>query len=151
MPQSLAIIYVHLVFSTKDRLPLIADKSLRAELHSYLGGISNRLGYIPMVIGGVEDHVHILARQSKRIALSDWIRDLKANSSSWIKGQGSGLSQFSWQSGYGAFSVGAEGVEATRKYILDQEEHHKHVSFQDELRQILIEHGIEPDEAHLWN
>ena len=151
MAQSLAVLYVHIVFSTKGRHPFLQDGSFRSEAHTYLGGTSAHLGCPPLVVGGTKDHVHILARQAKNVALSDWIRDLKSNSSTWIKEQRPAISRFAWQAGYGAFSVDMTRIEVVRNYILGQEAHHKKVTFQDELRRILIEHGIEPDEAHLWD
>jgi|SRR5579862_2083052 len=151
MSQSLALLYVHLVFSTKGRKPFLADKGMRAELWSVIGGIANHLGSQSLIVGGTEDHVHILARQSKTVAPADWIRDLKSNSSSWVKETDPRLADFAWQAGYGAFSVGPGGIERVRQYIVDQEAHHRKFSFQDELRAILREHGVTPDEAHLWD
>ena len=95
MPQTHTALYVHLVFSTKHRRPLLSDPDVRAEAHAYLGGISSRLGCPPCIVGGVADHVHILAQQSKKICLVDWVRDLKSNSSSWIKIK-SGQDNFAW-------------------------------------------------------
>ena len=151
MPQSLAAVYIHIVFSTDDRRPFLKDPTLRAELHSYLGGASNALGCASLVVGGVEDHVHVLARQSRTISLSDWVRKVKTSSSQWLKRQDASLSTFAWQSGYGAFSVGSKGVELVRGYIQNQEEHHRHFSFQDEFLQLLKEHGLEWDERYLWD
>ena len=85
MSQSLAVLYAHLIFSTKGRHPFLTDKNLRAEIHNYLGGISSHLGSTPTLVGGTEDHVHILARQAKTVAPANWVRDLKANSTAWIK------------------------------------------------------------------
>ena len=103
MPQSLSAVYLHLVFSTKDRHPFLTDLILRSEMHSMLGGISNQHGCIPILIGGVEDHVHILARLSRTTTQSDWVKELKRASSIWIKERELGMRDFSWQSGYGVF------------------------------------------------
>ena len=151
MPQSLSAVYVHIVFSTKERRPFIQALDLRTELHAYLGGVSNRLGCAPLIVGGVQDHVHILARQSRTITLANWVRDLKTSSSSWLKPREPSLSRFSWQAGYGAFSVDAGGIDHVRAYIRDQEEHHRSWSFQDEFRKLLREHDLTWDEKHVWD
>lgn len=149
MGQSLASVYVHAVFSTKERRPLIKDPTVRKQLHAYLGGICNAKGSTCITVGGTEDHVHILYRQSRTESISDTIRSIKSGSSSWIKGHDRML-EFSWQSGYGAFSVGFRELDAIIAYIGNQEEHHRKVSFMDELRGMLEEHGIEYDEKYLW-
>lgn len=148
MAQSLSAVYVHIIFSTKDRRPIFVDPAFRAELHSYLGGTCNHLGCKSLIVGGVEDHVHILAKQSRTLALSDWMRELKSNSSTWVKGREAG---FAWQAGYGAFSVDPTRVEVVRAYILGQEAHHRRVTFQDEFRAILKEYDLEGDERYLWD
>ena len=151
MPQSLSAVYVHIAFSTKDRRPYVKAPELRTELHAYLGGISNHLGCAPLIVGGVEDHIHLLARQARTISLADWVRKLKTGSSSWIKQREPGLSQFAWQAGYGAFSVDVAGTDQVRAYIRDQEEHHRRWSFQDEFRRLLAEHELEWDEKYVWD
>jgi putative transposase len=148
MPQSLAAVYVHIVFSTRDRVPMVQDPSTRAELHAYLGGIARNLGCPPLGIGGTADHVHILLRVAKTIALADLVRSLKSNSSSWAKTR---VPEFAWQAGYGAFSFAADALPAEQRYVAQQEEHHAKVSFQDELRRLLRENGLEWDEAYLWD
>jgi len=151
MPQSLSAVYVHIVFSTKERRRYIKTPELQIELHAYLGGISNHLGCAPLIVGGVEDHVHILARQSRTITLADRVRDLKSGSSTWIKERNPGLLQFAWQGGYGAFSVDSAGVEQVRAYIRNQEEHHHAWSFQDEFRKLLKEHDLAWNEKYVWD
>ena len=152
MPQSLSAVYVHAVFSTKDRRPFFRDRTLRTALHSYLGGISLKLECPPLRIGGVEDHVHILGRLGRNIAQKDWIKELKRVSNSWLQSQPvAGLSEFSWQGGYACFSVSVSNLEAVTKYIDGQEEHHQKVSFQDELRMFLKKHGEAWDEKYLWD
>jgi REP element-mobilizing transposase RayT len=148
MPQSLAAIYIHIVFSTRDRIPFLTESQTSTELHSYLGGIAKNLGCQPLGVGGVADHVHVLVRMSKTVALSDLIRDLKANSSSWVKQR---VPSFAWQAGYGAFSFAADALAAEQKYVAEQEAHHAKVSFQDELRRLLRESGQEWDETYLWD
>ncbi len=147
MPQSLAAVYVHLVFSTKDRAPLIG-REIRSDLHAYLGGIAKNLGCQPLGIGGTEDHVHILTRLSKTVAIAGLVRDLKSNASSWAKGH---VPNFAWQAGYGAFSFGAGALATEQRYVANQEEHHKKESFKDELRRLLRESGTEWDETYLWD
>jgi putative transposase len=88
MPQSLSAVYIHLVFSTKDRRPFLRDKSVRASLHSQLGGISKTLECPPLLVGGVEDHVHMLARLGRTITQADWVKEIKRVSNSWLKTQG---------------------------------------------------------------
>jgi len=150
MGQSLAAIYVHLVFSTKSRKPFIQDPDIRDELHNYLGGLCNTHGATVVRVGGTEDHVHILYRQSRTEDLSNTIRRVKAVSSSWFKDR-SGSEEFAWQAGYGAFSVGIREIDAVVKYINSQEEHHRKVSFQDEFRRLLDEFKIAYDEKYVWD
>jgi REP element-mobilizing transposase RayT len=137
MPQSLAKILVHTVFSTKDRHPFLKDRALRDELHCYLGGILSNLDCQPLIVGGVEDHIHYLCALSRTCTVADMVKEVKRGSSLWVKTKGSGLDQFSWQNGYGAFSIGASQIEPVREYIAGQEEHHRRISFQDELRTLL--------------
>src|SRR5262245_7626126 len=125
MPQSLAQVYLHIVFSTKNREPFLKDASLRAETHAYLGGICRNLESASLIVGGVEDHVHILCRLSRHHAIALLVRELKRDSSKWLKGKGSALRSFYWQVGYGAFSISPSHVDPLVKYIANQEEHHK--------------------------
>jgi putative transposase len=115
MPQSLAKILVHAVFSTKDRRPLLRDKLLREELHRYLGGILTNLDCQPIIIGGVEDHVHILSTLSRTGTAADLIKEIKRSSSLWLKTKSPDLHDFAWQNGYGIFSIGFSQVETVRK------------------------------------
>lgn len=151
MPQSLSAVYLHCVFSTKDRQPFLSDADLRAEMHAYLGGISKQLDCAPLIIGGVADHVHILARQSRSIALAEWVKELKRVSSLWIKERAPSFREFAWQGGYGVFSVSTSGLESVEHYIATQEEHHQKQSFQDEFRAMLTKHRIEWDERYVWD
>ncbi|MEX2285601.1 MAG: IS200/IS605 family transposase [Planctomycetaceae bacterium] len=124
MPQSLAQIYVHVVFSTKNRKPFLQQTGLRDEMHNYLGGICRNLESPSLIVGGVEDHVHILCRFGRKQSIADFIRDLKRDSSKWIKSRDPSLAEFEWQDGYGAFSISPSHVDALRRYIADQEAHH---------------------------
>src|SRR5262245_20847181 len=147
MPQSLAQIYLHLVFSTKDRQPFLNEKVLREEVHKFLGGTCNQLDCPVLRVGGVEDHVHIPCRFGRTISVADLIKELKRVSSQWIKTNGPALTDFHWQNGYGAFSVSPSHINALLEYIANQETHHRLESFQDEFRRLLRKYGIEWDEA----
>jgi putative transposase len=151
MPQSLAQVYLHLVFSTKNRQAWLQDRALREELYNYLGGTCRNLDSPSLITGGVADHVHILCRLGRGMTISNLIRELKRESSKWIKTKSSELFGFHWQEGYGAFSVSPGYVEELRKYIANQEEHHKTESFQDELRRILQLYQVAYDERYVWD
>jgi putative transposase len=151
MPQSLVQIYVHIVFSTKDRAPFLKDRDFRLRTHAYLAGISNQLDSPAIKVGGVEDHVHILCRLSKQGDVSALVRDLKRDSSKWIKSERSSLTDFHWQAGYGAFSISPSHVDGLNHYIANQEEHHRKETFQDELRRLCHKYGIEIDERYVWD
>jgi len=151
MAQSLGKILVHVVFSTKERRPFLNDKSLREELHHYIGGILTNLDCQPIIVGGTEDHVHILCVLSRTANAAEVIKEVKRGSSLWIKSKSSALSDFAWQSGYGVFSIGFSQVEPVRSYIAVQEEHHRRTSFQDEFRSLLNRYEIEFDERYLWD
>ncbi len=151
MSQSLAKILVHAVFSTKDRRPYLRDKSLREELHRYLGGILTNHGCQPIIVGGVEDHVHLLFTLSRTVSAAEMIKEVKRSSSLWLKTKSPDLHDFAWQSGYGIFSIGFSQVETVRVYIAGQEEHHRKVSFQDEFREFLKRYEVEFDERYVWD
>jgi REP-associated tyrosine transposase len=151
MPQSLSAVYIHLVFSTKERWPFLKDKSLRDALHAYLGGISKTLDCPPIQIGGIEDHTHLLARFGRTISQADWVKELKRVSNLWLKEQGLWFAKFEWQAGYAAFSVSQSDLEIVRSYIVEQERHHRKMGFQEELRVLLRENQLEWDERYLWD
>ena len=151
MPQSLSAVYIHLVFSTKNRRPFLRDPALRASLHAYLGEISNRLDCQPVIAGGAEDHVHLLARFGRTITQAEWVKELKRVSNQWLKEQDAALADFEWQAGYGAFSVSQSNLEPVRAYIADQEQHHHKLTFQDELRALLRKHDMDWDERYVWD
>lgn len=151
MPQSLSSVHLHLVFSTKNRHPFFQDIGLRAEVHAYLGGISKKLDCPPLIVGGVADHVHILARHSRTVSQADWIKELKRVSSLWLKERDSSFARFAWQAGYGIFSVSASNLKLVQDYIAKQEEHHRKTTFQDEYRAFLQRHGLSWDEKYVWD
>ena len=150
MPQSFTCLHYHLVFSTKNRMPLLTP-DVRPRLWEYLGGIVRGQRGIPVQIGGVEDHVHLLVTLRQEPALSAFVRELKAGSSRWVHDTFPNAGQFWWQAGYGAFTVSHSALEAVKAYILNQDEHHKTQSYQDEFRALLVKHGIEFDEQYLWD
>jgi REP element-mobilizing transposase RayT len=151
MPQSLAQIYIHIVFSTKDRRADLQDAAVREETHSYLGGTCNNLGCPVLRVGGVADHVHVLCRLGRTITIADLVKELKRDSSQWLKTRAPALADFYWQNGYGAFSVSPGHVEALLEYIARQEDHHRKTTFQDEFRRLLRKYGVEWDERYIWN
>jgi REP element-mobilizing transposase RayT len=151
MPQSLAQIYVHLIFSTKQRQPLLVDGDFRKRTHAYLAGICDQQASPAVTIGGVADHVHILSRLGRTIDLATLVRELKRDSSKWIKETHPQLRGFHWQAGYGAFSISPSHVEALVRYIEDQEKHHRVITFQDEFRRICKKYGVEIDERYVWD
>jgi len=151
MPQSLSAVYIHLVFSTTDRRPWLRDSSIRKSLHGYLGEVSKQLDCPPILVGGVEDHVHLLARFSRTINQADWVKELKRVSSTWLKEQSQDFRDFYWQGGYADFSVSQSNLDQVREYIFHQEEHHRKVGFQDELRALLRKHEMEWDERYVWD
>ena len=150
MPQSLARLHVHLVFSTKNREPIITD-AVRDSLHAYMATVLHNLGCAPVLINSVEDHTHLLFDLARTVSLSQAVEDVKKASSKWIKTQGRELAGFAWQSGYGAFAVSESNVDAVREYIANQREHHRKKSFQEEYRQFLERHRIAFDERYVWD
>lgn len=141
-------LHYHIVFGTKDRLPLI-HSSWRPKLHEYMGGVIKGLGGIPEKIGGVEDHVHLLIGLKSTHCLADFVRELKKASTSWIQQQTERGEKFTWQGGYAAFTVSATSLEAVRDYIAKQEEHHRVKSFREEFVAMLEKAGISYDPRYL--
>ena len=151
MSQSLAKILVHTVFSTKDRRPYLRERALRADLHNYLGGILNKLECQPLIIGGVEDHVHALFALGRRCAPAEVVKEIKRGSSLWVKQVHGDQLDFAWQNGYGMFSIGYSQLEQVRDYISQQEKHHLKLSFQDEFRLFLKRYAVAYDERYVWD
>jgi REP element-mobilizing transposase RayT len=151
MSQSLAQIYLHIVFSTKHREPLLVDPALRERTHAYLVGVCHNLDSPSIRVGGVEDHVHILCCLSKTLSPSELVRELKRESSKWLKEQSADLRNFYWQNGYGAFSVSYGHVPGLTDYIANQEEHHRTEKFQDEFLRLLKLNGSKYDPERLWD
>lgn len=151
MPQSLAKVLVHIVFSTKNRHPFLIDRDVRKEMHAYLGGTCNNLDCRVLTVGGVADHVHILCNLSRRLSIADVVGETKRESSKWVNTKGKMLARFAWQNGYAAFSVGQSETERIRSYIAGQEEHHRKRTFADEYRAFLREYEVEYDESYVWD
>jgi len=151
MPQSLARVVLHTTFSTKHRVPFLKDAELRARLHAYMAVILQEIDCEPILINGVEDHVHILCNFSRTITIASFIETVKTAPSRWMKDQGPAYEGFFWQKGYGVFSVSQSKVQETRDYVAGQQEHHRHMSFQDEFRALCRKHGIEIDERYVWD
>ena len=151
MPQSLSNVLVHIVFSTKERHPFLLDSTLRAGMHQHLAAVCTQLRCPVIKVGGVEDDVHILARQARTITLAEWVKEIKRTSSLWAKEPRQGCHGFHWQAGYGAFSVSQSQSAAVQRSIARQPEHHRRLSFQDELRTLLHRHSIAYDERYVWD
>ena len=145
MSDSYTNLLYHIVFSTKDRRPLITA-GYQARLYDYIGGTVRSVGGISLELNGTEDHIHLLAKLRPDRSLSDVLRDLKANATGWMHDVFPSLKHFSWQRGYGAFTVSQTNVAEVREYITRQKEHHQKVSFRDEFIQFLKANGIEYDE-----
>lgn len=150
MAQSLAQIYIHTVFSTKERIPTI-ERSLQPQLYAYMAEILAAIGCNAVEIGGTADHVHVLHTLSRTISIAEVVEEIKRSTSKWMKRKGAGFGKFSWQDGYGAFSVSASVVHRVRAYIVDQETHHQARTFQDEFRSFLRKHKVAYDERYVWN
>lgn len=150
MGQSLVKNYIHIVFSTKHRLPLIHEP-IETELYRYLGGICNNLECQVIKIGGYTDHVHILCLLSKKVTLVKLLEELKSHSSKWIKTKGVEYRNFYWQDGYGSFSVNPSQLEIVINYIANQKEHHSKKTFQKEYRAFLKKYEVEYDERYVWD
>lgn len=150
MPQSLVKNYIHITFSTKNRIKLIKP-NIQDELFKYLGGTCRELESQPIQIGGNSDHVHLLVNLSRKIPLMTLVEKVKSHSSGWIKTKGAPFQNFYWQHGYGGFSVNPKQIDVVQQYILNQEGHHKKLSFQDEYRKFLKDYEIEYDERYVWD
>ena len=150
MPQSLAPITVHTIFSTKDRRPLVI-KGVREELHAYLAGTAKAIGTPTLRVGGTEDHVHILMMLSRTLTIADTLEEIKKSSSKWMKSKGESLQDFYWQRGYGMFPVSPSNLAQVRDYIANQESHHRKMTFRQEYRLLLTKHNVEFDERYVWD
>ena len=150
MAQSLSQIYLHIVFSTKYRYPFL-EGSVDHELYAYIGGLIEQHGGIPLSINGVCDHIHILTTFPRTITVADFVKDIKANSSRWLKTKGELYHDFGWQNGYGVFSVSSSKKQVVANYIARQKEHHKKTDYKSEFLQFLHEYGVNYDEQYVWD
>jgi REP element-mobilizing transposase RayT len=150
MAQSLANVLLHLVFSTKNRQTWI-DDLIEEELFKYVGGICRELRCPSHRIGGADDHIHIACSFSRTIAISKLLEEIKSSSSKWMKTKGDRYAGFSWQNGYGAFSIGQSQLADLCSYIATQRDHHRRLTFQEEYRQLLEKYRVEYDERYVWD
>lgn len=149
MAQTLVSLLVHIVFSTKNRANLITPE-IEPDLYQYMAGTLRGLNSPCLKIGGTPNHVHLLVSQSKNIALAFMMEELKKSSSKWIKKRDRSFRSFTWQDGYGAFTIGQSNVAALEKYIERQKIHHRKHSFKDELRGLLKKYQVKYDERYIW-
>ena len=150
MPQSLSRVIIHIIFSTKDREPWL-DRDVRPRMLAYLATVCRDLNAEALRVGGVADHVHVVATLPRTLSQAEMIETLKKTSSKWIKGLDSKYRRFYWQRGYGAFSVSPSQLGAVLEYVQNQEEHHRTRSFQEEYRAFLQKYGVEFDERYVWD
>jgi putative transposase len=148
MSQSFTNLLYHIIFSTKDRRPIITIDH-QPRLYEYIGGIVRGVDGISLGINGMEDHVHLVAKLHPDRALSDVLRELKSNASGWMHDVFPRLADFSWQRGYAAFTVSQSNLKQVQRYITNQKEHHRKVSFRDEFINFLKVNGIEYDERYI--
>jgi len=149
MHQSLSRVLVHLIFSTKHREPLI-PQTICPRLHAYIAGILDNLHSPSLQTGGISDHVHILFALGRTISQAQVVEEIKKSSSKWMKTD-AGVPEFSWQAGYGAFSIGQSQTENVIAYIQNQAEHHRKITFQEEFRKFLERYKVAYDERYVWD
>lgn len=149
MPHSFTSLFVHIIFSTKDRAPELTPE-LSGRLFAYMGGIVRERRGQPLIINGPADHVHLLLSAPATESVADLLRVVKTNSSRWVHEQFPARKRFGWQAGYAAFTVSNSQKDQVKRYIATQQEHHRKVSFQEEFLAFLRKHGLEPDARDLW-
>jgi REP element-mobilizing transposase RayT len=150
MPQSLSLVSLHIIFSTKDRAPYL-HKDITEELYPYLATVVRNANCECYRVGGIADHVHLAIRLSRTITIATLVEELKTSSSKWLKSKSPRLKAFAWQRGYAVFSTNPSDLDALLHYIDTQEEHHRKYDFQDELRALLKKYGVEHDERYMWD
>jgi putative transposase len=151
MPQSLSNVLLHIVFSTKHRQPFLKSPDIRKELFAYMATVLQELDSPALLINGVEDHLHILNSLSRSVPVKKVIEQIKTSSSKWIKGKGPAYRAFYWQSGYAVFSVSESKKDDVLRYIANQEQHHRRLTFQDEFRKLCERHRLAIDERYVWD
>ena len=150
MPQSLSLLLVHIIFSTKDRRPLL-NEVIRPEMHAYLASVANTGENFCLRVGGIDDHVHIAVMLGRTTTVARMVESLKTSSSKWIKSKGPGFARFQWQRGYAAFSVGPSDRQALVEYIDGQAVHHRKRDYQGEMRALFSKYGVAFDEQFVWD
>lgn len=150
MPQSLSHILIHVIFSTHQRTPWITPE-IRSDLHAFLAGVAREAGHECPRVGGVADHVHLAVRLSRTVTIAQLVEDLKTSSSKWMKKRTPESADFTWQRGYGAFSVSPSDADKLFAYIDNQEEHHRTKSFQEEFRMFCQKYSLPLDERYVWD
>jgi putative transposase len=151
MPQSLANILLHIVFSTKHRAAWLQNPKLRQDLHAYMASIFQACDSPALIINGTADHLHALCVLSRKWSVSNLVQEIKTQPSKWLKTQGPGFDDFHWQQGYGVFSVSLSLKAKVYQYIEHQEEHHRKMTFQEEYRMLCKKHGVPLDEQYVWD
>ena len=149
MANTYTSLFYHLVFSTKNRDPWLVP-GIEQRIWKYLGGVARAHQITPLQIGGVEDHIHALVLAKRTIAVFEIAKFLKGDSSKWIHQEFSNMPAFSWQDGYGGFSVSKSDVPDVVRYIQNQREHHRRKTFREEYLELLIAHGVQFDERYVW-
>ncbi len=150
MAQSLARLLGHIVFSTRNREPVLPD-AIRDDLHAYIGGIVHNRHGVLLKAGSVADHIHLLIALPRTCTPADLVQDIKTGSSKWLKTQGERYADFHWQGGYGIFSISPSHRQALEHYIGRQADHHRAATFQEEYRRLLRQYGVEYDERYVWD
>ncbi len=150
MAQSYAKLYLHVIFATKYRVPSLVPE-IQPEVYKYCGGICKKLGCMPIKIGGYLDHAHLFCSISRTISVAYFVQIIKQSSSTWIKTLGNEYKNFSWQRGYGAFSVSYSGLQPLTRYIINQNEHHKKITLKEEYISWLKKYDIDFDERYLFD
>lgn len=150
MPQSLSLVAIHVIFSTRERCAVLTPE-LRPQLHAYIATVARNADCEAYRVGGVSDHVHLALRLSRTLSIADLLDTLKTSSSKWVKKQVPALSGFAWQRGYGCFSVGPKDVPKLCDYIETQDERHRTKNFQEEFRDLLQRYDVRYDEAYVWD
>ncbi len=150
MASTFTRVLLHIVFSTKGRRDLITPEA-EQHLYGYIGGVCRGNFSTMLTAGGTANHAHLLVSFGKTVAIADLLLQIKRDSSAWIKRDGHASSEFRWQEGYGAFSIGESGVEPLRRYIATQKEHHRTITFEDEMRSLLRKYNVEFDERYVWD
>ena len=151
MPQSLSQVWLHLVFSTKDRRALLQNAGFRDEMFRMLSHQVSEIGCFSKLSGGWIDHVHIVCGLCRTVTIAQLVEHVKTETSRWAKKVPNGSKEFTWQAGYGAFSVSQSNLDRVVAYVEQQEKHHRKRTYQDEFRELCRKHNLEIDERYVWD